>query len=129
MTKLIFTSRNNAKCRIGWHLFGLNITIKDMMMKIKTLVILTALLSFNTIADDIVSKEPTSTNQAIETKVALNNADVQQLSTLKGIGTKKAQAIILYREQIGQFSSIDDLLNVKGIGKKILVDNQAHLTL
>ncbi|MDO6428237.1 helix-hairpin-helix domain-containing protein [Thalassotalea sp. 1_MG-2023] len=107
----------------------LTLTIKDMMMKIKTLVLLTALLSLNTIADEIASKEPTSANQASITKIALNNADAAQLSTLKGIGTKKAQAIILYREQIGQFSSLDDLLNVKGIGKKILLDNQSRLIL
>lgn len=107
----------------------LTLTIKDMMMNIKTLITLTALLSFNTFANETVNTEPTLANQAISTKIALNKADIKQLSTLKGIGSKKAQAIILYREQVGQFTSLDDLLKVKGIGKKILIDNEARLIL
>ena len=47
--------------------------------------------------------------------------------TLKGIGHKKAQAILAYREQIGAFKSIDDLTKVKGIGEKILMDNKTRL--
>ena len=39
---------------------------------------------------------------------------------LPGIGKSKAQAIVAYREEQGPFSSVDDLVNVKGIGKKLL---------
>jgi len=63
-----------------------------------------------------------------ETQVVhLNKSTLDQLVTLKGIGQKKAHAIIDYREQIGQFKAIDELLNIKGIGNKILEDNLARL--
>jgi competence protein ComEA len=52
--------------------------------------------------------------------VNINNATVQELSVLPGIGAKKAQAIIAYRELNGKFVSIEELVNVKGIGPKML---------
>ncbi|HIC91599.1 MAG TPA: helix-hairpin-helix domain-containing protein [Syntrophaceae bacterium] len=56
---------------------------------------------------------------ATEKKVNINTATAEELMTLKGIGEKKAHAIIEYREAHGPFESIDDLKNVKGIGDKI----------
>jgi competence protein ComEA len=51
--------------------------------------------------------------------VNINRADAQQISAgLKGIGPKKAEAIIAYRNQHGAFKSLHDLENVKGIGEK-----------
>lgn len=50
--------------------------------------------------------------------VDLNTATQQQLESIKGIGPKKAQAIIDYREKNGNFKSIDDLDNVKGFSAK-----------
>ena len=50
--------------------------------------------------------------------VNINTADVEQLSTLKGIGPAMAQRIIDYREQNGKFKTIDELKNVRGIGQK-----------
>lgn len=52
--------------------------------------------------------------------VNLNKADVKQLATLKGIGLKKATAIVNYRKQSGLFHTVDDLTRVKGIGKNFL---------
>jgi competence protein ComEA len=46
----------------------------------------------------------------------LNQATLQQLDELPGIGPATAQAILDYRAQHGQFRSVDDLLNVRGIG-------------
>jgi competence protein ComEA len=57
-------------------------------------------------------------------QVNINTADVQTLATeLKGVGEKKAQAIIDYRKEHGPFKSITDLSSVKGIGDKLLEDN------
>ncbi|MDR1460544.1 MAG: helix-hairpin-helix domain-containing protein [Campylobacteraceae bacterium] len=53
-------------------------------------------------------------------KIDINNADVKTLSSIKGLGEKKAEAIIDYRDKNGKFKSVDELLNVKGIGKKLL---------
>lgn len=50
----------------------------------------------------------------------LNRASLQDLTDLPGIGEKTAQRILEYRTEIGKFSSGDQLLNVKGIGKKKL---------
>lgn len=62
-------------------------------------------------------------------QVNINTADVQTLSTeLKGVGEKKAQAIIDYRKEHGPFKSITDLSSVKGIGDKLLEDNADRIT-
>lgn len=61
---------------------------------------------------------PTETNK--EQKININKADVATLATLPGIGPSKAQSILTYREENGQFQTIDDLKNVSGIGDKTL---------
>lgn len=56
--------------------------------------------------------------------VDINTADAITLSkNIKGIGIKKAQAIIDYREKNGKFDKIEDLIKVRGIGKKLLQKN------
>lgn len=52
--------------------------------------------------------------------VSINSGSLADLDTLIGIGEKTAQAIIDYRTSVGLFQTIDDLLNVKGIGEKTL---------
>lgn len=52
-------------------------------------------------------------------KVNINSADAKTLMSLKGIGEKKAKAILDYRKKNGKFKSLADLKNVPGIGDKI----------
>lgn len=51
-------------------------------------------------------------------KIDINKADQAQLETLTGIGPAKAQKIIEYREKNGLFKSIEEIMNVSGIGEK-----------
>ena len=52
--------------------------------------------------------------------VNINTATLEELQTIKGIGKKKAEAILQYRKEHGAFCTKEDLLQVKGIGKKAL---------
>lgn len=61
-----------------------------------------------------------SLSTSMEGKVRINYATQEEIETLNGIGPKKAQAIIQFREENGFFQTIDDLLQVQGIGEKTL---------
>jgi competence protein ComEA len=60
--------------------------------------------------------------------VNLNTADAAQLETLPGLGPELARRIVEWREQNGRFSSVDDLLNVTGIGAKTVSGLAEHVT-
>lgn len=60
--------------------------------------------------------------------VDLNNASIEELDTLPGIGPKTAQAIVEYRKANGPFGSPEDLLQVRGIGPKKLAAILGHIT-
>lgn len=53
-------------------------------------------------------------------KIRINHASKEEIETINGIGPTKAQAIIDHREENGLFQSVDDLLQVNGIGEKTL---------
>ncbi len=53
-------------------------------------------------------------------KININKADLQELLKVKWLGESKAENIIDYREENGEFKKIEDLLNVKGIGRQYL---------
>lgn len=54
----------------------------------------------------------------VKQKVSINTASVEDLVDVPGIGPSTAEAIVLYRSEIGQFQTLKDLMNVKGIGSK-----------
>ena len=63
-------------------------------------------------------------------KVSINEATAEQLSAaMNGVGLKKAQAIVSYREQYGPFSAIEQLNEVPGIGNALVERNAARLKL
>ncbi|MBR1376058.1 MAG: helix-hairpin-helix domain-containing protein [Cardiobacteriaceae bacterium] len=60
-------------------------------------------------------------------QVNINNASVEELSAIKGIGEKKAQAIIEFREKNGEFKTVEDLAKVSGIGAKTVASLKEDL--
>jgi len=62
-------------------------------------------------------------------KISLNQASIEQLQQLNGIGQKKAEAIIEYRQKNGKFKTIEDIQQVKGIGPALFAKNKDKLAL
>ena len=86
------------------------------MMKIIQSVLLSLLLSISV--------------SVFAAQVNINKADAVTLSAeLVGIGQKKAEAIVAYREANGPFKSAEDLANVKGIGESTLMKNADNIVL
>ena len=52
--------------------------------------------------------------------IDINSAPVEDLQRLPGIGEKRAQAIVAWREEHGPFQSVDELVQVSGVGDKLL---------
>ena len=64
------------------------------------------------------------------TRVSINSASAEDLArVMNGVGLKKAQAIVGYRDEYGPFKTVDDLKQVPGIGNALVERNLTHLTL
>jgi competence protein ComEA len=66
--------------------------------------------------------------QPQKTKININTASAEELQTLYGIGPVKAQAIIDYRNEKGFFHTVEELVNVPGIGPKTLEEIRDEIT-
>ena len=83
------------------------------------------------VTEEISEKGNTSNTTPSNSKpgtVNINTATLEELQTLKGIGKKKAEAILQYRKEHGAFRTKEDLLQVKGIGKKALEAIESQVT-
>ncbi len=73
--------------------------------------------------------EDTITNNTETNLISLNKATLEQLMTLSGIGEVKAQAIITYRNENNGFKTIEELLEVSGIGNATFEKIKNNITL
>ena len=74
-------------------------------------------------SDDSNEAETAPTNEPVnDDRIDLNTASSEELQTINGIGPVTADRIITHRKSIGRFTSIDQLLDVKGIGAKTLAN-------
>jgi competence protein ComEA len=60
--------------------------------------------------------------------ININTADKETLMSIKGIGEKRAEAIIAYRKEHGSFKSVDELAEIKGLGPAFIESNRKNLT-
>lgn len=72
-------------------------------------------------------KSPQIANQKTTETININTADAETLQTLKGIGPKRAKAIIDYRQNKGPFEELEDFMKVKGIGPKTFEKNKEKI--
>lgn len=89
------------------------------MKRLSTIMALVAVLTLAQPLHLIAAPTAAATQAAVAT-VNLNSASVAELQGLPGIGKVTAEKIVAYRSEKGKFKSVDDLLKVKGVGKKSL---------
>ena len=94
----------------------------------KTLVKLEPYLSLEGDLTKVQPSKDTEEAKEITKKININNASLDELILLIGIGEKKAQAIVKYREEMGSFKRIEDIMNVKGIGNSTYEKNKDKIT-
>lgn len=77
----------------------------------------------------LISSPIKNISNPVSARVNINTADEDTLAAeLKGIGSKRAKAILAYRNEHGPFKSIDDLIKIKGISKRIVDQNREKIT-
>ena len=82
------------------------------------------LLNQSAPSSQVIASKALQSNVALAS-VNINTADAETLvAELKGIGLKRAKAILAYRDEHGPFKSIDDLIKIKGISKRIVDQNR-----
>lgn len=98
-------------------------------MKLSQLIYLISAMSIvaPTSANVLTSSQATSYEQEQQSKIDINFASVESLQSLPGIGKNKAQAIVSYRENIGNFSNLEEIKLVKGIGEKLYAKIKSHI--
>lgn len=74
--------------------------------------------------DACISKD----NNTPTGKISINNATIEELMTLPGVGEAKAKSIIEYRNSNGPFTSIEDITKVSGIGDNLFAQIKEYIT-
>lgn len=83
----------------------------------------------NALKNDACITEDTTKEPTTQEKISLNTATKEQLMTLPNIGEAKAEDIIAYRTKNGNFTTIEDIMKVSGIGESIFAKIKENITL
>lgn len=75
------------------------------------------------------AKAKSMAKKAQAKKVNINTASAKELEQLAGVGPKYAKAIVDYRKKHGKFKKAEDIMKVKGIGKKTYAANKASIVI
>jgi competence protein ComEA len=103
--------------------------ILSLRRAVKALAFMSVLVAVPFLNSSIVRAEEKPPAVAAAT-VNINTANAQTLAeVLEGVGQSRAQEIVQYRETYGPFASVDELTEVKGIGKSTLESNRTVITL
>lgn len=93
----------------------ITLSVKSLRTYLLALVLTAFILPCTSIAAEVVN---------------INKADAAtMIANWKGIGEKKARAIVSYRKKNGAFKSLDDLMNVKGIGEGLIKKNKRYMSI
>ncbi len=76
-----------------------------------------------------VPSESSKAGEEASPVLSINRASAEELDTLPGIGPSLAQAILEYREEHGGFSTLEELMEVPGIGEKIFAELKDQIVL
>ena len=103
-------------------------------MKLLTsiLLVLTMTMGINQAVSAKTAHVKTSSKQSVQQQqqVNLNKAGISELAqVLTGVGMKKAQAIVEYRQKHGSFKAVEELASVKGIGPATIAKNYKRILL
>ena len=105
---------------------------KHLMIVSSTLVVLFLLVNSTVVPaanTSQTSREGKGTLVAAgDQRININTADVATLSTLKGVGPQLAERIAAFRKNNGPFAKAEDLMQVKGVGEKIIERNKGVIT-
>jgi competence protein ComEA len=101
------------------------------MKKLIPVLLLSATFLFS--VSPLVFAQPVADKAKMEQmkmkKININTASLEELTALPGVGSKKAAAIIEYRKQFGKFTSLEQIAEVKGVGKKMLEKMEDQVSL
>lgn len=95
----------------------------------KILSVAAVILSIGLLQPALANQAVAQGKQSTVVAVNLNTASAAELAqALVGVGLKRAEQIIALREEIGRFTAVEQLLDVRGIGPKLLERNAGKIT-
>jgi competence protein ComEA len=77
----------------------------------------------------VAAADTTTTDVPSGKKININQASAKEFSNLPRIGTKQAERIVEYRKEHGNFTRVEDLMEVKGVGEKLFTTLKPYLAL